>query len=142
MKKLSYLIFVAFAAILLVGCSKTPSTDSATPPPQAAEKLAPTVATDPAPIKAPARPKVVPPSAPRLITIKSFSFRPASLTISKGETVKWVNNDGVMHTVTSDTFQSNVLQSGNFFTYQFDKIGNYPYSCKFHPDMKGNIIVQ
>ncbi|MBI5421726.1 cupredoxin domain-containing protein [Candidatus Peregrinibacteria bacterium] len=90
----------------------------------------------------PAKPKVAPPSAPKLVTISNFEFSPSQLTINKGETVKWVNKDSAPHTVTSDAFKSNQLQQNNFYTETFTKPGTYPYHCTFHPSMVGSILVK
>ena len=148
MKKISLLALLAFATITLTACSTGPNADPAsassptsvvTQPP--AEPVAKTVA-ELAPVKIPVKPRVAPPSAPKLVTLQNFEFQPRSLTINKGETVKWVNKDGVMHTVTSDSFQSGVMQQNNFFTNTFTTAGTFPYFCKFHSDMKGSIIVR
>lgn len=37
-----------------------------------------------------------------VVTIDNMAFKPASITIASGTIVKWVNNDNVSHTVTSD----------------------------------------
>jgi len=36
------------------------------------------------------------------VSIVSFAFSPQSLTINTGDTVRWINNDTVPHTSTSD----------------------------------------
>jgi plastocyanin len=120
-----------------------PSTvsDSATTPP----------AIDPAsvdprnsdiPSRVPRSPRTAPISAPKLVTIQNFSFSPSSLTINKGETVKWVNKDSMPHTVTSNEFKSDMMKQDNFFTYTFTKAGSFSYACSIHPSMKGAIIVK
>lgn len=141
MKKITIVAASALLAVALLGCSsKTQPIDSvATPTPV---KEAP-VTTQPVAKPATQTAKVAPTPAmtPQLVTIKSFSFRPANLTIKKGTSVKWVNNDGVPHSVTSDTFKSGVLNEGNFFQYTFTTPGTYSYGCSFHSDMKGSIVV-
>jgi plastocyanin len=81
------------------------------------------------------------------ITIKNFAFDPSGLTVKTGTAVIWVNNDGVPHTVVSDTgspapFSSDSLSAGASYTFTFAQPGTYTYHCSIHPSMKGTIIVQ
>ena len=77
------------------------------------------------------------------IAIQSFAFNPASITILKGTSVIWTNNDVDAHTVTSDTavFDSGTLDQGNIFEYTFNDTGTFKYHCAFHPTMHGEVIV-
>ncbi len=78
------------------------------------------------------------------ITMKGLAFNPSSLTISKGATVTWTNDDSTTHTVTSDTgaFDSGNLSPGATYTRQFNDTGTFPYHCTIHPFMKATITVQ
>jgi plastocyanin len=78
------------------------------------------------------------------VTVEQATFGPATLTISVGTTVTWVNHDGDLHTVTSTQglFASPGLDPGDIFAYRFTAPGTYPYFCALHPHMKGTIIVQ
>jgi plastocyanin len=71
------------------------------------------------------------------------SFSPASITVTKGTTVTWTNNDDLSHTVTSDTgiFNSGVLNTGQTFRFTFNNIGTFNYHCSIHPFMVGKVIV-
>jgi plastocyanin len=73
----------------------------------------------------------------------SNSYSPNPFEAKVGETVTWVNDDSAVHTATSTdgTFDSNILQRGQTFSYTFDKEGEYSYSCMLHPNMAGTIIV-
>jgi plastocyanin len=78
------------------------------------------------------------------INIQNFAFSPASLTVPKGTTVTWVNEDSANHQVVSDSqglFTSNSLPKGASYSFKFDTPGTYPYHCSIHPSMKGTIIV-
>ena len=75
------------------------------------------------------------------VTIENFSFNPATLTIKKGATVIWTNQDNVPHKIKSDTFNSSVLNKGDNFQFTFLTVGEYNYSCSIHPSMQGKIIV-
>ena len=70
------------------------------------------------------------------------------MTIKKGQTVVWVNNESPKHTATSDAgvFKSGALSRDDSFTFTFNETGEFPYYCRFHGDkgdvgMAGKIIV-
>ena len=77
------------------------------------------------------------------IEIMNFSFQPASITVSAGATVSWINNDTVIHTVTATNgdFNSGNLATGEIFNWTFSKNGTFQYQCLIHPSMVGEIIV-
>ena len=87
---------------------------------------------------------------PNQVMMKDMAFSPASLTVSVGTTVTWINNDGVNHTVTSGTPGNNtgVFDSGNIapsgkFTFTFNTKGNFQYYCTLHPtQMQASVTVQ
>lgn len=80
------------------------------------------------------------------IAIDNFTFSPAELTISAGETVAWINRDDVPHTATAvkkpREFDSGALDTDQGFSHQFTARGTYEYFCAIHPHMTGKIIVQ
>jgi plastocyanin len=77
------------------------------------------------------------------VSVVSFSFQPASLTINVGQTVTWTNNSTMAHTVTSDTgvWDSGTLNAGGTFSFTFTTPGTYTYHCAFHSSMTGTIVV-
>jgi plastocyanin len=78
------------------------------------------------------------------ISIQSFQFVPAILTVKAGTAVTWVNRDEEPHNVVSPNrvFRSKAIDGGEKFTTVFDKPGTYDYLCAVHPHMRGKIIVQ
>jgi amicyanin len=79
------------------------------------------------------------------VTIDNFSFKPATLTITAGTTVTWVNRDDVPHTVVSTdkkTISSPALDTDEKFSFKFTAAGTNDYYCTIHPHMKGRIVVQ
>ncbi len=76
------------------------------------------------------------------VNIQNFSFVPATLTIKKGTTVTWTNNDPVTHQLKSITFNSGLLSKGQNFSFTFNESGTFDYSCAIHPAMLGKIIVE
>ncbi len=80
---------------------------------------------------------------PVAIDITNFAFVPATVTISKGTTVVWTQQDsGVSHTVTDIGFDSPPLSQGQTFNQTFNDAGTFNYHCSIHPTMTGTIIVQ
>ncbi len=78
------------------------------------------------------------------VTIKNFSFSPATLTVKSGTKVTWTNNDTAPHTVTSDSgnqLNSSTLSPGQSFSYTFTDAGTIDYHCAIHPSMKGTVVV-
>ena len=83
---------------------------------------------------------------PNTVTIDNFAFGPNSLTVAVGTTVTWINQDDEPHTVVNTgnprLFKSGALDTGNKFSFTFDKPGTYRYFCSLHPHMTGVIVVQ
>jgi len=84
-------------------------------------------------------------SAPiiHIVVIEGVMYAPDTLTIKRGERVKWVNKDPFPHTVTaSGAFDSHSIAAGGAWTYVARKAGDYAYACTLHPNMKGVLHVQ
>ena len=77
------------------------------------------------------------------VSIKSYAFSVASLTVASGTTVTWTNNDPVTHTVTADdgSFDSGNLAPGATFSHKFSTAGTVNYHCNIHPGMKASVVV-
>ena len=78
-------------------------------------------------------------------------YVPETITILKGEKVKWTNEDNSIHTVTSglpgelnlgSDFDSNFLAMGETFEHLFPNQGLFNYFCTLHPDMVGKVEVK
>ncbi len=84
-------------------------------------------------------------------SIRDFAYAPAILQVNVGDTVTWTNHEDVMpHDVTSGmpgrpdvghVFASEILLSGQSFSFTPTVAGEYPYLCKLHPAMTGVVIV-
>jgi len=155
-------------AVLMAGCTGSPSgpvpvTTQATPattsPP--ATPAATTVVTTTTMAQTPAAttPAVttttVAPTTPSpppgvAVTIQNFAFSPPSVTVPKGTTVTWTNQDGAPHTIVNDAtstialgklFSSNSLGMGQTFSFTFNDAGTYAYHCGIHTSMHGTVTV-
>jgi plastocyanin len=77
-------------------------------------------------------------------------YAPNPAIVSNGDTVVWTNNDYQLHTVTKDPsndqtrsiFFSELLKPGGKYSFIFSTAGTYHYSCRIHPWMTGEIIVE
>lgn len=76
------------------------------------------------------------------IDIANFTFSPVTLTIKRGTTVTWTNNDLMTHQVKSDLFNSDILTKGASFSFTFNDAGTVNYYCSIHAAMTGQIIVE
>ena len=79
-----------------------------------------------------------------LVHIANFTFAAASVAVTRGTVVTWVNDDDIPHTVvaTDGSFKSKVLDTGERFSFTFAKPGQFGYFCSLHPHMTGKVIVR
>jgi plastocyanin len=79
------------------------------------------------------------------ITAHDNSFRPESVTVPPGTTVRWTNAGTHKLTVTSDQnlWDSGDLEPGQSYEATFRRAGTYSYRCRHHPrdEMRGTIVV-
>ena len=79
------------------------------------------------------------------VSINNFKFSPSSITVKKGTTVTWTNNDSVGHTVTEtdgkDGPKSSDLNQGQSFSFTYNTVGTFKYHCSIHTNMTGSVTV-
>ncbi len=81
-------------------------------------------------------------------TQNQLNFDPSTFTVIIGvnNTVTFVNQDSVPHTVTSldgHSFNSQSIAPGKSWTFTFDTPGTFAFECTFHPSfMKGTVTVE
>src|SRR4051794_31227801 len=99
-----------------------------TPPPATATTAAPAAAA--------------PAAGASAITVQSFAFGPATLTVPAGTTVTVTNKDATAHTWTADNkaFDS-PLAPGGTATFTLSTKGTFTYHCNIHPSMTGTVTV-
>jgi plastocyanin len=80
------------------------------------------------------------------VNIEKMRFLPANITISAGDTVRWVNREKRQyHSVWFDALGG---PEGEYFfpaesvEKTFEKSGEFPYRCGPHPEMQGLVRVQ
>lgn len=84
------------------------------------------------------------PARRHVVAIRDFQFEPAQLTVAPGDTVVWVNRDIVPHTATEDeeSWDSSALREGESWSLVARAAGDQTYHCRFHPAMKGVVLVR
>jgi plastocyanin len=83
-------------------------------------------------------------TTPNTVVLANMAFGPTTLTVAKGATVTWQNNDGIAHTATSDAgaWDSGNIPAGASKSVTFNTTGTFSYHCTVHPMMTATIIVQ
>ena len=78
------------------------------------------------------------------VIIDGTSFNPQSLTVRRGDTVVWKNQDPFPHTVTARNlqFDSHILAAGRSWKYTAGERGEFAYFCSLHQTMTGLLIVK
>jgi len=79
------------------------------------------------------------------VTIQNFAFTPGDITVKKGTTVTWTNNDSTAHSVNETDNQkgpdSGDLNPGDKYSFTFNQSGTFKYRCNLHPEMLGTVTV-
>lgn len=117
------------------GSGTTPVAGDATDTPAAESPAATTAATTPT---AATDEETVP-----IVAVGDNFFQPASLTVSAGDTVRWVWSGSVPHSVRLDDETSPTHTGSGEFEFTFNEPGTYDYVCGVHGEsMPGRIIVE
>lgn len=78
-----------------------------------------------------------------VIEIRGFAFSPTEVTVSVGDTVRWVNFDSTEHTTTSNGGEWDaLLGNGETFEYVADTAGEFSYVCTLHMGMAATLTVE
>jgi plastocyanin len=77
------------------------------------------------------------------VEIVSFAFKPATVRIAKGSSVRFSNSSGVTHTATrAGSFDTGRIKPGKSVAVRFAQKGTFAYHCTIHPFMKGKVVVE
>jgi plastocyanin len=78
------------------------------------------------------------------IAIHGNTYDPGSVTVQEGEHVHFANHDSVKHSITADgsgDFDKD-LAGGAETDIDFPDAGTFAFHCKYHPAMRGTIVVE
>ena len=96
-------------------------------------------------------------SDPVIVDIDRIAFQTDTVHVAVGQTIRWVNREGVPHTVVSGTvtqsrrsttvrpdglFNSEFLTKDDVFEFTPTEPGTIPYYCSLHPFMTAVIVVE
>lgn len=76
------------------------------------------------------------------VAISGFSYSPATVTVTVGDTVTWTNSDAQAHTATGDGWNTGDLGNGDSGSITFQNAGTFDYMCGIHPAMRGTVVVR
>ncbi len=78
------------------------------------------------------------------VDIKSFKYKPVTVTVTQGGRVRWTNSDTAAHTATADdrSFDTQTIDKGKARTVSMTTAGTFAYHCDFHPFMKATVVVK
>ena len=82
--------------------------------------------------------------ATHVIVMEGVQFKPATLTVRRGDRITWMNKDLFPHTATdpSGAFDSKSIASDASWSFVATRAGTFEYSCTFHPTMKATLTVR
>jgi YVTN family beta-propeller protein len=77
------------------------------------------------------------------VSIANFAFTPGVITVRRGTSVTWTNDDGSPHAVAfKDTSPGTTsLLPHDSFSRAFNEAGAFAYFCSFHPYMTAKVVV-
>jgi plastocyanin len=76
------------------------------------------------------------------VTIDKLVFAPTDVNVKVGDTIEWINKDALAHTATATNGDWNVnIAPNQRGQVVLKKAGTADYFCKFHPNMKGRVVV-
>jgi nitrite reductase (NO-forming) len=82
-------------------------------------------------------------------------YDPSPVTVERGNSVKWINNDSLPHTATSGNPDNREIPAGSLFDTDIlgpgqssenipisSDAGTYDYHCTLHPYMRGQLTIE
>lgn len=83
-------------------------------------------------------------SQAHVVQIRNLQFIPSELLVAPGDTVIWVNNDLIPHTVTADDrrWDSDRLNSDDQWELVVHEGMRETYFCRYHPSMTARLYIR
>lgn len=75
------------------------------------------------------------------VVIDNLVFSPAEINAKVGDTIEWVNKDILAHTANVRGDWDVMIAANKSASVTLKNAGTIEYYCRFHPNMKGRIIV-
>ena len=82
-------------------------------------------------------------AADTTVSIQGGIYGPPKVTVTQGESVRWLNNDFAIHDAAAidGSWKTPQLGLGEDASVTFDTAGTYAYGCTLHPRMGGTVTV-
>lgn len=79
-----------------------------------------------------------------VVKLQNLTLIPETVTITVGQTVRWVNNDDRDYLLVArdQSFNSGNIRPKEKFEFKFKEAGSFEYGCAIHPRLIGTVIVQ
>jgi plastocyanin len=87
-------------------------------------------------------------SSPAEVVITASGFEPATIKISKGQSLTWINEDSAVHQLAADQpeladLAIDELDTGDSLDFTFEESGTFTYYDPLNPNsFKGAVIVE
>jgi len=83
-------------------------------------------------------------AATRTVAMRNIKFNPRNITIDRGDTVTWENEDAERHNAIGEdnSFDTPVIDQGESSQHTFNNAGTIDYFCTLHANMEGTITVR
>lgn len=75
------------------------------------------------------------------VRIENLAFVPAEIEARVGETIEWTNTERIAHTATVKGGWEVMIPAGQVATKVIEAADGGDYYCRFHPNMKGRIVI-
>ena len=78
------------------------------------------------------------------VAMRDILFVPEKITARVGQTVRWTNDDDIVHNVKAQKgadFESKALSKGDTYDAKLTTAGEIAYVCTIHPSQRGTISV-
>jgi plastocyanin len=133
LKRITLILVLLMLFLAMCGCIQPGQSSATTPVPEEMQSIIPTPVITTSSVSA------------NTVVIQNSAFDPATITIRAGDTVRWVNKDQVVHTVTfakdSGLASSALLSWNQGFSVKIFTPGVYNYTSSVNPGMQGTVVV-
>lgn len=77
------------------------------------------------------------------IVIEKMNFGPVPTQLHKGDTLVWANHDFLRHSATASNHAFDVdLPAGVSKKMVLTKGGTFAFLCRYHPGMRGTLVIR
>ncbi|HWJ38710.1 MAG TPA: cupredoxin domain-containing protein [Sphingomicrobium sp.] len=77
------------------------------------------------------------------VVIDKMKFGPVPTGLRQGDVIVWANHDFLRHSATSSSHAFDVdLPAGAVKKMILTKSGTFPFVCRYHPGMRGTLVVK